>query len=101
MRIDETLMSDERIEIRVVYHGRVQGVGFRYTTNRIARRFPVSGSVRNLADGTVELIVAGEAGQVRTFLAAILDAFDGNITLADEQPLDAATDVPEGFSIRR
>ena len=94
-------MSDERIQLRVVYHGRVQGVGFRYTTNRIARGFPVSGSVCNLADGTVELIVAGETGQVRAFLAAIADAFDGNITLADEQPLDAATDVPEGFSIRR
>jgi acylphosphatase len=94
-------MSDERIQLRVAWHGRVQGVGFRYTTNRIARRFPVSGSVRNLADGTVELIVAGKTGQVRAFLAAIADAFHGNITLADEQPLDVATDVPDGFSIRR
>lgn len=94
-------MSDERTQLHVLYHGRVQGVGFRYRTNRIARRFPVSGSVRNRADGTVELIVAGETGQVRAFLAAIADAFDGNITHADEQPLDMATHVPEGFSIRR
>jgi len=93
-------MSDERIQLHVLYHGRVQGVGFRYTTNRIARRFPVSGSVRNLPDGTVELIVAGESGQVHAFLAAIAETFDGNITHADRQPLDESTDVPPVFSIR-
>ena len=45
---------------RLVYHGRVQGVGFRYTARSIARRHPVSGWVRNLPAGTVELLV--EAG---------------------------------------
>ncbi len=94
-------MSDKRIQLRVIYHGRVQGVGFRCTTNRLARGFPVSGSVRNLADGTVELITAGVSDEVSAFLVAIADAFHGNITLADEQLLEAATDVPSGFSIRR
>ena len=100
MRINGTLMQEARLSLRVIYHGRVQGVGFRYTTDRMARRFPVSGSVRNLPDGTVELIVAGETGQVRAFLAAIAQAFDGNITHADKQQLDESTDVSAAFSIR-
>ena len=44
---------------RIIFHGRVQGVGFRYTTHRIARGFPVTGFVRNLTDGTVELVACG------------------------------------------
>ena len=50
-------MSDDasrrRLRCRVIYRGRVQGVGFRYTSASIARRFPVTGYVRNLPDGTV------------------------------------------------
>ncbi len=56
-------------ERRVVYYrGRVQGVGFRYTVNRIARRYRVTGYVRNLVDGRVELVAEGEADQVEQFL---------------------------------
>ncbi|MEE3179555.1 MAG: acylphosphatase [Verrucomicrobiota bacterium] len=38
---------------RVIFSGRVQGVGFRYTTREIATGFDVVGAVRNLPDGTV------------------------------------------------
>lgn len=92
-------MSDTRTQLRVIYHGRVQGVGFRYTTNRIARRFDVAGSVRNLAAGTVELVVAGATDEVQLFLAAIADRFDGNITHADQEALEESVDIPLGFSI--
>lgn len=53
---------------RVIYEGRVQGVGFRYTTKDLARGYDVLGTVRNLPDGTVELIVAGEGDEVAGFL---------------------------------
>ena len=53
---------------RVIYEGRVQGVGFRYTTKDLARGDDVLGTVRNLPDGTVELIVAGEGEEVGEFL---------------------------------
>ena len=43
----------------VLFSGRVQGVGFRYTTQGIARRYPVTGFVQNLPDGRVRLVVEG------------------------------------------
>ena len=51
MSIDKTLHA--------IVHGRVQGVSFRYHTQNEARRLGVDGWVRNLPDGTVELIASG------------------------------------------
>ncbi|HEX5176261.1 MAG TPA: acylphosphatase [Chthoniobacteraceae bacterium] len=59
---------------QVFYEGRVQGVGFRFTVKQIARGFEVTGWVRNLDDGRVELQVAGEANEVDAFLAAIAES---------------------------
>jgi acylphosphatase len=56
---------------RVFYSGRVQGVGFRYTTRHLAQRYPVAGYVRNLPDGRVEVLAEGAAPQVEAFLAAV------------------------------
>ena len=56
---------------RVFYSGRVQGVGFRFISQRLAREFQVSGSVRNLADGRVELIAQGDAEVVSSYLEAV------------------------------
>lgn len=58
---------------RIIFTGRVQGVGFRYTTKEIATGFDVVGTVRNLPDGTVELEVMGEADEVNEYLAAITE----------------------------
>jgi acylphosphatase len=56
---------------RVTYSGTVQGVGFRYTARQIARGYAVAGYVRNLPDGTVELVAEGEPGEVERFLGAV------------------------------
>jgi len=56
---------------RLLYRGQVQGVGFRYTAHRLSREFPVAGYVRNLRDGSVELVVEGEEPHVLSFLSAI------------------------------
>lgn len=58
---------------RVIFIGRVQGVGFRYTCKEIATGFDVCGSVKNLADGTVELEVMGDAEEVEAYLEHILE----------------------------
>jgi len=57
---------------RVHYWGAVQGVGFRMTTKRIAGQFSVTGYVRNLPDGQVEVVVAGEKSEIDGFLGAVL-----------------------------
>ena len=57
----------------MLYAGHVQGVGFRYTAQRLARGYSVTGFVRNLGDGRVELVVEGESGEVDRFLEDISD----------------------------
>lgn len=58
---------------RVIFEGRVQGVGFRYTTKDLARGFEVCGWVKNLPDGTVELQVSGERDEVEAFIKEIVE----------------------------
>ncbi len=84
---------------RVIYHGRVQGVGFRATTEHIARPFAVTGYVRNLADGTVEMVVAGAAEEVARLLAKVSGQFGPNITRVEETPAPQEFSG-EGFTIR-
>lgn len=88
------------ISVQVFYEGNVQGVGFRYTVRHLAKGFDVTGSVRNLRDGRVELLAAGEEDEVRAFLDAILQSeLRSHIRKQTEAPL---TDPPvfRGFEIR-
>jgi acylphosphatase len=87
-------MADDQVCRRVLFHGRVQGVGFRMTAARIARRFPVGGTVRNRPDGTVELVAAGASHDVEAFLDALRDAMRGNISREDvsQGPAGVAAD---------
>jgi len=62
------------IALKVHYEGRVQGVGFRFSTKQIAMGYEIRGSVANLPDGRVELCVAGTAGEVEEFLLAIRES---------------------------
>src|ERR1041384_8700273 len=59
------------ISLQVFYEGNVQGVGFRWTVRDAAKGFDVTGWVRNLPDGRVELQVTGEEDEVRAFLDRI------------------------------
>lgn len=51
----------------VIYAGRVQGVGFRYTVRQLAHGFDVVGYVRNLDDGRVEMVIEGEEEELNRF----------------------------------
>jgi acylphosphatase len=62
------------ISLQVFYEGHVQGVGFRFTVRHIAKGFDVTGWVRNLPDGRVELRVTGEEDEVRAFVHRIADS---------------------------
>lgn len=60
--------------LQVYFSGHVQGVGFRYTVQRLALGFDVTGWVKNLSDGRVEMLVEGERGELEAFQAAIPNA---------------------------
>jgi acylphosphatase len=84
---------------RVFYEGYVQGVGFRWTTKRIAQGYEVSGLVRNLSDGRVELQVSGEDDEVTAFLRAIRDStLGGHITAEHASEIELVSPF-KGFRI--
>jgi len=85
----------------VFFEGRVQGVGFRYTVRNLARGFEVAGWVRNLDDGRVELLAAGEPDEVEAFLAAIAESeLAGLIKNTQARPAaPGALEGVRGFSI--
>ena len=84
---------------QVFYAGRVQGVGFRYTTSHIAARFDVTGYVRNLPDGRVELMAEGSREELTAFLNEVAERMANYIrsTAVDRR---AATGEFHDFSIR-
>ncbi len=59
--------------VEVVFRGRVQGVGFRFTVQEISKQFQVTGFVRNEEDGSVRLVAEGLKEEVQRFLHAIQD----------------------------
>ena len=63
----------ERARARVGFRGEVQGVGFRFTTRRIASGFSVTGYVKNEGDGSVELVAEGARGEVEAFVEAVTE----------------------------
>lgn len=85
---------------RIIYGGRVQGVGFRWTAKELARGYDVLGTVRNLPDGTVEMIVAGERGEVSEFLRDLREdsAVAHHIKEVAEEEIAPLPDL-KGFTI--
>ena len=91
--------GQQQLRREVWYRGMVQGVGFRYTTRRIASRFPVTGYVRNLSDGRVLLVAEGPVEHVDRFLASVLTEMGRYIDEA-QQVTHAATGEFRAFEIR-
>ena len=65
---------------RIIFSGQVQGVGFRFTAFHTAVRYSLTGYVRNVRDGTVEMIVQGSAEDIADCLSEIKETFEGYIT---------------------
>lgn len=60
---------------QVFYSGYVQGVGFRYTAKQLASGYDVTGWVRNLPDGRVEMqVIAADATELDAFLADLQES---------------------------
>jgi acylphosphatase len=61
-------MAREIVRVHVLIDGRVQGVAYRFFAEKSARRLGVTGWIRNLSDGRVEVLAEGEAARIEIFL---------------------------------
>lgn len=80
-----------KVRAHIFYSGIVQGVGFRYTTKRFADGLDLTGWVRNLSDGRVEMIVVGTKPKVEDLIKRIDSHFSGSITAKEisfQEPIE-------------
>ena len=72
----------------IIFTGRVQGVGFRFTALNIARRYGLTGLVRNLPGGTVEMIAQGASGDIDDCIRDINESFAGYVSEAKVKEIE-------------
>lgn len=81
------------------YTGRVQGVGFRYTTLQVSLEYEVAGYVRNLPDGRVQLEIEGRRSELDGFVEALAGRMHGYIRKVDRTTRKSERQF-DGFTIR-
>jgi acylphosphatase len=79
----------------------VQGVGFRYTVKSLSAGFEVTGCVRNLPDGRVELVAEGAREELVAFQRAVQDSEVGPFVKHEQVAWEPATGGFRGFEIVR
>ena len=98
-RASTTTMNRNRMHI--FYSGHVQGVGFRYTAKTVAAGFEITGIVRNLIDGRVELVAEGSREELDAFRAALHDAGLAGFIRDEQVNWSDAENKFRGFEIVR
>ena len=68
-----------QIAKHIIFTGQVQGVGFRFTAFNMANRHQLTGFVRNLPDGTVEMLIQGSSQAIDDCIRDIKEYFSGHI----------------------
>ena len=91
----------KRSRMTVWYSGRVQGVGFRVTACRVAAGYEVTGVVRNLPDGRVELIAEGPREELEGFRQGIRDSGLRGFIRDEQVSWSEASGEYRGFEIGR
>jgi len=91
----------KKCRLQIHYIGNVQGVGFRYTVKSLATGFEVTGTVRNLADGRVELVAEGVKDELIAFQQAIRESELGHFIRKEEVAWAEPQDNLSGFEIGR
>lgn len=85
--------------VHATYEGWVQGVGFRFSAERAAASLGLSGWVKNLGDGRVELVCEGKEADLKGFIAKIDSIFKTYIRNAEIEWSNATGEF-DGFDIR-
>jgi acylphosphatase len=89
----------KRQKVMNLYSGRVQGVGFRYAVKTITHGFEVTGTVRNLPDGRVELAAEGAQEELVAFLQAVRESDVGRFIRQEQTDWSEAKNEFRGFEI--
>ncbi len=69
----------------IIFKGRVQGVGFRFQVKMLADRLGVTGTVRNMYDGSVEVYIQGNENQLMNFFKGLENI---NFAIIDSKNID-------------
>jgi acylphosphatase len=93
--------TTNRRRLKIFYSGRVQGVGFRYTTKTVAAGYEITGFVRNLPDGRVELVAEGQTAELEAFRDAIRGAGLAGFIRNEVEDWGDAQNEFRGFEISR
>jgi acylphosphatase len=97
-------MSKRRMEMAVelfaIFRGQVQGVGFRYTAKNLAETHSIKGTVRNLSDGSVELVAQGSQEELERFCSHLEKEFSGYIQESQKNYRSPAS-IHTSFTIAR
>ena len=100
-RAEARALAMKRCRLQIYYVGNVQGVGFRYTAKSLATGFEVTGIVRNLADGRVELVAEGVKDELIAFQQAIRESELGHFIRKEEVAWAESQGNLSGFEIGR
>jgi acylphosphatase len=87
--------------MQIIYSGQVQGVGFRYSVKSVVTGYEVTGSVRNLPGGGVELIAEGAKDELEAFRQAIRESGLGHFIRQEDESWQEASSEFRGFEIVR
>lgn len=88
-----------RQRVQMYYEGRVQGVGFRYAVKSLVPGFELTGVIRNLEDGRVELVAEGGRDELDAFLQAIRDSQVGHFIVREDATWFTSRNEFRGFAI--
>ena len=92
-------MESTQKQLHALFSGRVQGVGFRFTVCRIAERFSVTGFVRNLSNGEVELLAEGTEADLVDFIYEIRNSQLKHYIVQDRVTWKTATGAFNRFGV--
>ena len=87
----------EKIRRHIIFYGYVQGVGFRYTACYTARNYGISGWVRNLYDGSVEMEAEGRPKEIDTLVDLLKNLRWGSVDRIESEDIPVHGDY--GFEI--
>ena len=92
-------MTMKRHRVTNHYSGHVQGIGFRYAVKTLTTSFEVTGMVRNLPDGRVELVAESAKEELEAFLQAIRGSDVGRFIRQEQAHWSEAKNEFRGFEI--